>query len=109
MEERWGKASKFTLSSSSWFVVIVSSFKALDINNYINDTEKIYLPSLKCKLGEKNYLEIYYDNYVEIWFPLIWHFSLYKSKDFNIFACYNTNGGFYYEQLFGWSKKNYGC
>lgn len=70
LEEKWGKASKFTLSSSSWFVVTVSSFKALDINNYINDTEEIYLPSLKCKLREKNYLEIYYDNYVEIWFPL---------------------------------------
>ena len=61
----------FTISSSSWFVITTSSFKALDINNYINNTEDIYLPSLNYKLKEKNYIEIYYDNYVEIWFPLI--------------------------------------
>ena len=71
LEEKWNNDSRFTISASSWFVITTSSFKALDINNYINDTEKIYLPSLKCKLREKNYLEIYYDNYVEIWFPLI--------------------------------------
>ncbi len=70
LEEKWDNASRFTISSSSWFVITTSSFKALDINNYINNTEDIYLPSLNYKLKEKNYLEIYYDNYVEIWFPL---------------------------------------
>lgn len=70
LEERWGKALKFTIFSSSWFVIRTSSFKAFDINNYINNTEEVYLPSLNYKLKEKNYLEIYYDNYVELWFPL---------------------------------------
>ena len=64
---------------------------------YINNTEDIYLPSLNYKLKEKNYIEIYYDNYVEIWFPLIWLFSLYKSKDLNILNLYNKYGGYYYE------------
>ena len=70
LEEKWDKASKFTISSSSWFVITSVSFKALDINNYINSTEEVYLPSLNYKLKEKNYLEIYHDNYVELWFPL---------------------------------------
>ena len=70
LEEKWGNASKFTVSSSSWFVITTSSFKARDINNSINSTEEIYLPSLNYKLKEKNYLEIYHDNYVELWFPL---------------------------------------
>ena len=70
LEEKWGEASKFTISSSSWFVITSTSFKALDINNCINSTEEIYLPSLNYKLKEKNYIEIYYDNYVELWFPL---------------------------------------
>ena len=63
-----------------------------------NNTEDIYLPSLNYKLKEKNYLEIYYDNYVEIWFPLTWLFSLYKSKDLNILNLYNKYGGYYYER-----------
>ena len=70
LEEKWDKASKFTISSSSWFVITTSSFKALDINNCINSTEEVYLPSLNYKLKEKNYLEIYHNNYVELWFPL---------------------------------------
>ena len=70
LEEKWSNASIFTISSSSWFVITSVSFKALDINNYINSTEEVYLPSLNYKLKEKNYLEIYHDNYVELWFPL---------------------------------------
>lgn len=70
LEEKWNKSSKFTISSSSWFVITLSSFKAFDINNLINNTESIYLPSLNYKLKENNYLEIYHDNYVELWFPL---------------------------------------
>ena len=70
LEEKWDNASIFTISSSSWFVITTRSFKAVDVNNCINNTEEIYLPSLNYKLKENNYLEIYYDDYVELWFPL---------------------------------------
>ncbi len=70
LEDKWADASKINLSSSLWFVITSKSFKARDINKYINNAEKVYLPSLNYKLKEKNYLEIYYDNYVELWFPL---------------------------------------
>ena len=70
LDEKWPGSSKITLSSETWLVFKNSSFKAFDITNNINNVKDIYIPSLKYYLKEKNYLEIYYDNYVELWFAL---------------------------------------
>lgn len=70
LEFPWSKSSQIIISSAKWFVITVTSFKALDIHNFINKAEQTYLPSLNYKLESKNYIEIYFKDNVELWFPL---------------------------------------
>lgn len=70
LDYAWPNSNKKTFSATSWFVITCPSNKSSDIHQAIKQTNHTYLPSLNYKLKDHNYLEVYHNHIVEIWFPL---------------------------------------